>query len=143
MDILLALFVTLGSELLVLSVFFFKDIKVLITMSVTNIVLNVTMNLLIGFMPTETAYYVFLVLFEIGTVALEALVLIFLNKKPIVKSISASLLANSLSLGIGMLINHSKTDIKTKTILIIIFVVMYAAVIAANLCFYLLDKKKD
>lgn len=143
MDILLALSITLMVELLIISLFFFKDIKVFISLSLANIVLNLTMNLLIRLMSNDFAYYLFLVLFEIGTVVVEALVLIFICKKSVIKSLLISLLANSSSLSVGLLINSFNPDNKTKMILFITFVVIYTIIFAVNLSFYFLDKKGD
>ena len=142
MNILLALFITLAVELLIVTIFFFKDLKVLISLSVANIVLNITMNLLIGLMPSTFTYYLFLILFEVFTTAVEALILIFICKKPLFKSCIVSLLANSGSLAIGLLVNILNPDIKTKVILIVTFGVIYAIVVAVNVSFYILDKKK-
>ena len=141
MDILLALSITLMVELLIISLFFFKDIKVFISLSLANIALNLTMNLLIRLMSNDFAYYLFLVLFEIGTVIVEALVLIFICKKSVIKSLLISLLANSSSLSVGLLINSFNPDNKTKMILFITFVVIYTIIFAVNLSFYFLDKK--
>lgn len=143
MDILLALSITLMVELLIISLFFFKDIKVFISLSLANIVLNLTMNLLIRLMSNDFAYYLFLVLFEIGTVIVEALVLIFICKKSVIKSLLISLLANSSSLSVGLLINSFNPDNKTKMILFITFAVIYTIIFAVNLSFYFLDKKGD
>ena len=143
MDVLLALFITLAVELSIISLFFFKDIRVFFSLSIANIVLNLTMNLLIRLMPNDFAYYLFLVLFEIGVVILEALVLIFICKKSVIRSLLISLLANASSLSIGLLINSFNPDNKTKMILFITFAVIYTAVLAVNMSFYFLDKKED
>lgn len=143
MDILLALSITLMVELLIISLFFFKDIKVFISLSLANIVLNLTMNLLIRLTSNDFAYYLFLVLFEIGTVVVEALVLIFICKKSVIKSLLISLLVNSSSLSVGLLINSFNPDNKTKMILFITFAVIYTIIFAVNLSFYFLDKKGD
>ena len=143
MDITLALFITLAVEMLIMTVFFFKDIKVLISLSLANIILNVGMNLLIGLMPNEIAYYLFLSLFEVNTFVAEALILIFFCKKPPLKSFLVSLLANALSLGVGLLINACHIDIKTKMILIITFAVVYAIEVAFNVSYYVLDRTSN
>ena len=143
MSIVFALFITLGMELLITTLFFFKDIKVLISLTIANVILNLTMNMTIGVMPNETAYYIYLAVFEVFTTLVESIVLIFVcNKKPL-KSFLVASLANASSLGIGLLINHFETDTKTKMILTIIFALIYAIVVAIDVSFYLLDKNKD
>lgn len=143
MNILFALLLTLAIELGITTIFFFKDLRVLISLSAANIVLNVTMNLLIGLMPTELGYWLFLAGFELFTAAVEAIILIFVCKKPALKSIFVSLLANATSLGLGLLINYLNPDEKTKMILTITFAFIYSVIVAINLSFYLLDKKKN
>ena len=143
MNIAFALFITLGVELLITTIFFFKDIKVLISLTIGNILLNLTMNMTIGVMPNETAYYIYLLSFELFTTLVEAIILIFIcNKRPL-KSFLVAILANGVSLGVGLLINHFEIDIKTKMILTVIFALIYAIVVAIDLSFYLLDKNKD
>ena len=143
MNIVFALFITLGVELLITSLFFFKDIKVLISLTIANVILNLAMNMTIGVMPNETAYYIYLAVFEVFTTLVESIVLIFVcNKKPL-KSLLVAALANISSLGIGLLINHFEIDTKTKMILTIIFALIYAIVVAIDVSFYLLDKNKD
>ena len=143
MDIILALSITLAIELLVIFLFFFKDIKTFIIMSVANIILNVTMNMIIQLMPSDFWYYFFLVVFEIFTFIVEALILFFICKKPLKKSFLVSLIANVTSLGVGLLINYFNVDYKIKVALIIIFSIIYATFAAINANFYILDKKQD
>ncbi len=143
MDIILSLSITLAFELGITTIFFFKDMRVLVVLSIANIVLNVTMNLSIQLMPNALGYYLFLGFYELFTTAIEIIILIFICKKPVRKSILVSVCANVTSLGVGIIINQCNPDEKTKMILTLIFAFIYSVIVAINLSFYLLDKTKN
>ena len=143
MYIALALSITLMVELLVITNFYFKDIRTFLIMSLANMILNVSMNVLSHFMPNLLGYYIFLISFEIATFIIEALILIFICKKKKVIAFLASFIANAASLGVGLLIYYINPDTKTTIVLIVIFAIIYSLALLVNLFFYLLSKNKN
>ena len=142
MNIILALSITLAIELIVISIFFFKDIKTFLVMSLANIILNVSMNLLSLLMTSVNNYRIFLIIYEIMTFIIEALILIYILKKKKTIGYLASFLANGASFGIGILMNNLAKETKITIILIVIFASIYSITFLVNLFFYLLDKNK-
>ena len=140
MAIALALSITLAIELLVIFIFFHKDIRTFLIISLANAVLNVSMNLLILLMPNDVAYFIFLISYELFTFAIETLILIFVCKKPRLVSFIAALLANILSLGVGLIINQFSIDTKTTIVLIVVFSTIYSLTLLADIFLYYLNK---
>ena len=143
-DILFALSITLFLEPFLVSVFFRFDKKAFVISYLSNIVLNPTMNLILGQISREY-YYMSLTLFEIATILIEAIILFFLLKRKAIRSFLAALCANAVSLGVGIAINQLGIDYHAQFILtnVLLCIDVIALSIYFALLFLDMAKKKD
>lgn len=99
--ILFALAVTLFVETIIYYLVIDRTKKLLVTISVMNILFNLSMNLLLMLAPNVDIYYLMLLIFEVVTLLAEALVLTLVLKLSYKKALSFSFVANFLSFVFG------------------------------------------
>ena len=125
MEIILALMITLAVEV---NIFIFldrKNIFLWLVTTVMNIILNVGMNILLYFMPTEFWYWFTLWIYEILTFIVEGLIIFIVFKYKLVKCLLVALIANASSFLVGFVINQFNPNDIVKIILLIVFGIIY------------------
>jgi hypothetical protein len=136
-NILLALLLTLILEMPFYFIFNKKSLVYLLTVYSMNIVLNITMNLLLIFV-FKNHYVASLIIMELLVFLIEGFI-IFWFKNIHYKGFLISLGANSISLGIGLLINFFHLfaffPIVMLIILLSVFIVEFTLIL-----FYLVKK---
>ena len=127
MGIVLALMITLAIEV---NIFIFlkrDNIFLWLVASLMNLFLNVGMNVLLYFMPTTFWYWFTLSIYEVATLIIEGLTIFLIFKYKLFKCLLVSLIANSASFLIGLLINQFKLNTWVQLTLICLFAVIYLA----------------
>lgn len=119
-DILFALSITLLVEPIIIYLSNLKDYKLFIISFLSNLILNPFMNIALIYLNHDH-YYIYLAIFEFSTVILETLIIFFINKNNIRRTLIFVLLANLLSFAIGMMINNLKINHHTEMVIMIIF----------------------
>ena len=125
MEIILALMITLAIEV---NIFIFLDRKNIFLWLVAtgmNIILNVGMNILLYYMPTEFWYWFTLWVYEILTFIIEGLIIFFIFKYKLVKCLLVSLIANASSFLVGYIINLFTLNDVAQIVLLIVFGLIY------------------
>ena len=125
MEIILALMITLAIEV---NIFIFlerKSIFLWLAATGMNIVLNVGMNVLLYYMPTEFWYWFTLWVYEILTFIVEGFIVFAIFKYKLVKCLLVSLIANAASFLVGFAINQIPQNVTIQIILLIAFGVIY------------------
>ena len=125
MEIILDLMITLAVEV---NIFIFlerKNIFLWLAATVMNIVLNVGMNVLLYYMPTEFWYWFTLWVYEILTFIIEGLIIFFIFKYKLVKCLLVSLIANASSFLVGFTINQFNPNELAQIIMLVAFGVIY------------------
>ena len=125
MEIFLALMITLAVEV---NIFIFldkKNIFLWLTATVMNIVLNVGMNILLYYMPTEFWYWFTLWVYEISTFIIEGFIVFAVFRYKLIKCLLVSLIANAASFLVGYTINLFMPKEAVQIVLLIVFSVIY------------------
>ena len=125
MEIILALMITLAVEV---NIFIFlerENIFLWLVATLMNIVLNVGMNVLLYYMPTEFWYWFALWVYEILTFIIEGLIIFFIFKYKLVKCLLVSLIANASSFLAGFTINLFNPNELAQIIMLVAFGVIY------------------
>lgn len=125
MEIILALMITLAVEVNIYIFLDRKNIFLWLAATVMNIVLNVGMNILLFFMPTEFWYWFTLWIYEILTFIVEGLIIFIVFKYKLVKCLLVALIANASSFLVGFVINQFNPNDIAKIILLIVFGIIY------------------
>ncbi len=137
-DILYALSITLLMEPLLVSAFFKMDKKAFIISFISNLILNPSMNLALGYIDPDF-YYMSLTLFEIMTVIIETLILILLGRKPIMKSLLAVFTANLASFLVGFGLNRIGFDYHVQFVLTMVLLASEVIALSVYLALAFLD----
>lgn len=125
MNIILSLMITLAVEVNIYLVLNHKSFKLFATASLMNIVLNLTMNIILIRLPDLFWYLLILGIYEVTTIFVEALIIHFIFKYPFIRCLIVSTCANAASFLVGLLVYHfADIDIK-KTMLLVVFIVIY------------------
>ena len=125
MEIILALMITLAIEV---NIFIFlerKDIFLWLVATGMNILLNVGMNILLYYMPTEFWYWFTLWVYEILTFVIEGFIIFAFFRYKLVKCLLVSLIANAASFLVGYVINLFNPNEIAQIILLIAFGLIY------------------
>ena len=125
MEIVIALMITLAVEV---NIFIFLDRKNIFLWLVTtamNIILNVGMNILLYYMPSDFWYWFTLWIYEILTFIIEGFIVFAFFKYKLVKCLLVSLIANAASFLVGFLINQLPQNEAIQITLLIIFGLIY------------------
>ena len=121
MEIILALMITLAVEV---NIFIFlerKNIFLWLVATGMNILLNVGMNILLYYMPTEFWYWFTLWVYEILTFIVEGFIVFAIFRYKLVKCLLVSLIANAASFLVGYVINLFNPNEIAQIILLIAF----------------------
>lgn len=120
-SILFSLSITLLIETGIYMILKHRDLKLLLIVSLLNLVLNPAMNLIIFyFAKDEVTYWVILSIYEVMTTLVESLVIFLLMKFKYLKTLLFAVLANASSFLIGLLLRpvyETKTTVIVLTLL--------------------------
>ena len=125
MEIILALMITLAIEV---NIFIFlerKNVFLWLVATGMNIVLNVGMNILLYYMPTEFWYWFTLWVYEILTFITEGFIIFAFFRYKLVKCLLVSLIANAASFLVGYVINLFNPNEIAQIIILIAFGLIY------------------
>ncbi len=108
--LIFALTLTLLTETIVYYFLKPQSYKFIITVLVMNTVSNLVMNIILTFFLPRLLdnYYLTLLIAELFVVGAEIILICLTNKTPIIKTILFSLLANAVSLALGLINNEWK-----------------------------------
>lgn len=134
--ILFPLSLTLLIETIIYMFLKWGDIKLFVVASVTNIVLNTTMNLILLSITDATAYYIVLISYEIGTTLVEALIITLFMRFKFWKTLLFAVLANGVSYLVGLLLQPVYQTRTTIIVLTIVFLAFYLAFEVVTTIFY-------
>ena len=120
-SVLFSLSITLLIETGIYMILKHRDLKLLLIVSLLNLVLNPAMNLIVFyFAKDEVTYWVILSIYEVMTTLVESLVIFLLMKFKYLKTLLFALLANASSFLIGLLLRpvyETKTTVIVLTLL--------------------------
>ena len=104
--VVFSLLLTLVIELTIYALMDKFSYKSFVAMFITNVILNVAMNLILIFINTKQEYLMWLMIMETIVFIIESLVFYFVSKKRLWFSLLAAFTANISSLAIGYLLNY-------------------------------------
>ena len=104
--VVFSLLLTLVIELTIYALMDKFSYKSFVAMFITNVILNVAMNLILIFINTKQEYLMWLMIMEIIVFIIESLVFYFVSKKRLWFSLLAAFTTNISSLAIGYLLNY-------------------------------------
>ena len=117
-SVLFSLSITLLIETGIYMILKHRDLKLLLIVSLLNLVLNPAMNLIVFyFAKDEVTYWVILSIYEVMTTLVESLVIFLLMKFKYLKTLLFAVLANASSFLIGLLL---RPVYETKTTVIVL-----------------------
>ena len=125
MEILLALMITLAIEV---NIFIFLErhnIFLWLTATAMNVILNVGMNVLLYYMPSEFWYWFTLWVYEILTFIIEGFIVFAIFRYKLIKCLLVSLIANAASFLVGYIINLFTLNNVALIVLVIVFILIY------------------
>ena len=125
MEILLALMITLAIEV---NIFIFLErhnIFLWLTATAMNVILNVGMNILLYYMPSEFWYWFTLWVYEILTFIIEGFIVFAIFRYKLIKCLLVSFIANASSFLVGYIINLFTLNNVALIVLVIVFIVIY------------------
>ena len=141
--IIFALLVTLASELFIYSAMDNFKMKSYWVMFIANIVLVTTMNVVLMVMPNLLAYLIAIVVAEILIYVGEALIFWWITKSSIWTAFLTSIIANTLSLGLGIYFNHSHPEKYKVLYYILIGSLALIILVQIGLVLYFFFKRKN
>jgi len=144
--ILFPLSITLAVEVPIYLLLKWRDLKLFITASVANLILNPLMNsllLLIFADKGKVPFYSFLISYEILTTIVEALIIYLVCKIPFKKTILFALLANLSSYLVGLLMNNLCDRVALRIVLTILFLSIFAFIEIITIIHYVKTNKKE
>ena len=117
-SILFSLAITLFIETGIYMILKHRDLKLLLIVSVLNLLLNPTMNIIFYFfVPDEKTYWLALVIAEILTTLIESVIVFLFMKFKYWKTLLFAAIANASSLLVGLLL---RPVYETKTTIIVL-----------------------
>lgn len=130
-DILFILFplvITLSIETGIYMILKHRDMKLFVVVSLMNVVLNISMNIVLTkCIHGEFYYYLFLVIFEIATTMIESLIVWFFMKFKYLKTLLFAAIANAASLAVGLSLSFAYDTKITIIVLTSLFFAIYLA----------------
>lgn len=143
MIIILPLMITLAVEVTIYMLLDYKNLKLFLTATIMNVVLNLAMNFILININDINWYYIVLVIYEILTVIIEVLLIHFICKFPFLRCLIFALIANAASFLVGFLVNTFVKKEIIKTILLIVCIVIYFGGVAFIAYQTAMNYKKD
>ena len=125
--ILFPLSLTLLIETVIYMFLKWGDIKLFLVVSISNLVLNTTMNFILLSITDLNIYNIVLISYEIGTTLIEALIIFLFMRFKFWKTLLFAVLANGASFLMGFLLKDVYQTRTTIIVLTIIFFVLFLA----------------
>ena len=117
-SILFSLSITLFIETGIYMILKHRDLKLLLVVSLMNLILNPTMNIIFYYaIPDEKTYWIVLAIAEVSTTLIESLIVFLLMRFKYPKVLLFAFLANLASLVVGLLL---RPVYETKTTIIVL-----------------------
>lgn len=117
-SILFSLAITLFIETGIYMILKHRDLKLLLVVSIMNLLLNPAMNVIFYFaIPDEKTYWLALVIAEILTTLIESVIVFLFMRFKYPKTLLFAFLANAASLAVGLLL---RPVYETKTTIIVL-----------------------
>ena len=104
MNLLLPLLITLAIETGIYMILKHRDLKLFITVSFLNVVLNMSMNIGLSMIRDTMTYWIVLSICEVATVLIEALLIHLIMKFSFKHTLLFALIANAASFLVGFLL---------------------------------------
>ena len=123
--ILFPLSLTLLIETVIYMFLKWGDIKLFLVVSISNLVLNTTMNFILLSITDLNIYNIVLISYEIGTTLIEALIIFLFMRFKFWKTLLFAVLANGASFLMGFLLKDVYQTRTTIIVLTIIFFVLF------------------
>ena len=118
LSILFSLSITLLIETGIYMILKHRDLKLLLVVSLMNLILNPAMNIIFYFaIPDERTYWIALAIAEVSTTLIESLIVFLFMRFKYPKVLLFAFLANLASLSIGLLL---RPVYETKTTIIVL-----------------------
>lgn len=143
MNIILSLMITLAVEVNIYLLLNNKSLKLFTVATVMNIVLNLMMNIILTKLPDLFWYLLILGIYEVATIFVEALIVHFICKYQFIRCLILSICANVASFLVGLLIYRFADIGIKKTILLVVFIVIYLLDVAWIAYHTAINYKKD
>ena len=123
-NILFPLSITLAIETGIYMIIKHRDMKLFIVVSLLNLVLNPTMNIVLTYVIRDKFYYyLFLTTFEIATIVIESLIIWHFIKVKYLKALVFAIIANAASFGVGYCLQFA---FQTKITIIVLTSLFFA-----------------
>lgn len=117
-SILFSLSITLFIETGIYMILKHRDLKLLLVVSLMNLILNPAMNIIFYYaIPDEKTYWIALAIAEVSTTLIESLIVFLLMRFKYPKVLLFAFLANLASLVVGLLL---RPVYETKTTIIVL-----------------------
>ncbi len=142
LELLFPLAITLAIEVPIYLLMRWRNLKLFIVASVSNIVLNLLMNILLTRFSGND-YYLFLGLYEVLTTLVEALIIFLVCKSKYIETLLHALAANMTSFIVGLLLNYLYDLQALIVVLTILFFAAYAFVGAITVIHYVKTRGKE
>ena len=141
-EIIFALELTMMVELLIYGFMDSFNFKSFIAMYVTNIILNLSMNITLYYIKDYSTYLTLLIIFEISVFVIEGFIYYLFTKKRLWYCFLASFTANICSFALGYLFNYYNIPHNQMWFFILtsIFVVLFSIELAYSLFLFIKEK---
>ena len=144
LHIFLSLAITLFLETGVYMILKNHDLKLLLIVSLMNIALNGAMNIILTYVVKDVnTYWWVLVIFEVGTVLVEALIIFLFMRFNFFKILLFAFIANLVSFLVGSLINVWAYDVTVIIILLVAFMLGYLFIYLFDIIWNIKHSKKE
>ena len=144
LHIFLSLAITLFLETGVYMILKHHDLKLLLIVSLMNIALNGAMNIILTYVVKDVnTYWWVLVIFEVGTVLVEALFIFLFMRFNFFKILLFAFIANLISFLVGSLINVWAYDVTVIIILLVAFMLGYLFIYLFDIIWNIKHSKKE
>lgn len=143
-QIYFSLVITLFIETGIYMILKHRDIKLLLVVSLMNVILNPIMNfVLMDIISNDTAYYIFLVIYEIFTTLVESLIIYLFMRFKYFKILIFAIIANAASFLVGLLFGPVYETQTLLKIMSLVFTLGYLAIYTTTLAFFMHTHKND
>ena len=146
LELLFPLSITLAIEVPIYLLLKWRDLKLFVTASVSNLVLNLLMNSILYFAigpHNSELYYGFLVFFEIFTTVIESLIIFFVMKCKYKEAVLHAFVANLTSLLVGLALNNLYDFYTLRIVLTLFFLSVFVFIEIITIIHYVKTHKKE
>ena len=143
LSILFSLAITLCVETYIYLLLKWRSLKLLIVVSLANLILNPLMNtILYYFADNQYTYWLILSIYEVGTVFIESSIIFLTMRFKYFKILLIAFIANLASFLIGLALSPVYENYVITIVLTVLFLLGYLFIYFLTIGFYL-QKQKD